>query len=92
MALQNDDWDIYKSWFRTEYGGNGDYYLQIAQETNEKMSDGSNLIKTNSLRFTTSGNRYPTEVLLAIANLHKVLEKYELNDRILNKELEFKYL
>lgn len=84
MAVQNDDWDIRKSWFYTEVGGNGDYYLNTAQE------DRSGKITTHTIRVTTSGSRYPSEVMLAICQLHRVLENYDLNSNILNKEIEFK--
>lgn len=84
MAIQNDDWDIRKSWFRTMVGGNGDFYLITNQ------ADSKGFITSHSVRVTTSGSRYPSEVMLAVANLHRVLERFELNSAELNKELEFK--
>jgi hypothetical protein len=84
MALQNDDWDIRKSWLYTELGGNGDYYISVVEEKKP------NEFHRNTIRITTSGSRYPSEVMLAVANLHRVLRKYGLDGRELNKELEFK--
>lgn len=84
MAIQNDDWDIRKSWLRTLFGGNGDFYIFTYQQ------DSAGQISGHALRVTTSGSRYPDAVMAAVANLHRVLEKYNLNSTTLNKEIEFK--
>lgn len=90
MAIQNDDWDIRKSWLYTQVGGNGDYYINVAEE---KRVPGGNpdemVIQNHSIRITTSGSRYPPEVMLAVANLHRTLEEFGLNERTFNKEIEF---
>ncbi len=64
MAIQTDDWDIRKSWLWIEVGGNGDYYVNVAEEKKDKN------VQVNSVRITTSGSRYPSEVMLAVANLY----------------------
>lgn len=83
MALQNDDWDIRKTWLFTEAGNNGDFYITIAEERDSKIA-------THNIRVTTSGSRYPTEVMRAVSNLHRTLERYGLNAREFKRELEFK--
>lgn len=83
MAIQNDDWDIRKSWLYTEFGGNGDYYIVICDENKEKQ------ITKHNIRVTTSGSRYNPEIMMAVAALHRTLEKHKLNSNVLNKEIEF---
>lgn len=90
MAIQSDDWDIKKSWLYTEAGGNGDYYITIAEERTQGGEIGSKNIFKHSIRITTSGSRYPSDVMLAVSNLHKTLSRYKLDSNELNKELEFK--
>jgi hypothetical protein len=91
MAIQSDDWDIRHAWLHTEVGGNGDYYITVAQEAKLIGSDvNSGLISRHTIRVSTSGSRYPVDVMLAVAHLHRTLEAYSLNSNEFNQELEFK--
>jgi hypothetical protein len=55
-----------------EYGGNGDYYINLLETKKE-------VPVRLSVRFAMSGGIAPIEVKLAVANLFKVLEEAGLN-------------
>ena len=77
MAIKSDDSDIRETWLTTEAGGNGDYYVNIFR----KEKDGN--IRSDSVRISTSGgytNKHK-DVILAVANLYREMEKAGLNER-----------
>lgn len=71
MALLTDDMDVETTWLETYLGGNGDYYITIINE-----KDG--LKYRNSVRISTSGGNAPTDVKIAVAELHRAMEKNNL--------------
>jgi hypothetical protein len=74
MAILTDDCDISTTHFWMEYGGNGDYYINLMQ-----AQDGLLRFSRLSTRFAMSGGTAPTEVKLAIANLYRAMETAGLN-------------
>lgn len=74
MGLLTDDCDLNETYLSTFVCGNGDYYIQLKFKDKQ---DG--LYKTACTRISTSGGNAPTEVKLAVANLHRALEKENLN-------------
>lgn len=73
MAILTDDQDIRQVYFRTMFGGNGDYYFELY----EVKEDGTEKICT---RFAMSGGNAPHEVKLAVANLHWAMERTGSNE------------
>jgi len=74
MALKSDDSDINKNWLYMNFGGNGDYYLNIVHE------DDNGIKTVNGVRISTSGGYAPSEVKVAAAELFRALEKHKLNE------------
>lgn len=73
MALLTDDQDIREVYFKTLFGGNGDYYFELYE-----LKDGE-FIKVCH-RFAMSGGNAPTDVKLAVAKLHWAMEEAGLNE------------
>ena len=74
MAIKSDDSDIRKTWFRTDLGGNGDFYLQIISEDEEGVRE------IRGVRVSTSGGyTKDSDVKVAVANLYRAMEKAGLN-------------
>lgn len=82
MALLTDDMDIRTTYFRIIAGGNGDYYPEIFYYE-------YNNLKRIDVRIAMSGGNAPTDVKLAIANLYRALEKYNLNKHPIEDENKF---
>jgi hypothetical protein len=83
MAIKTDDEDSRTVFFYMQYGGNGDYYINL-QETDKKILDSENdkLIHETvavSMRIAMSGGNAPHEVRMAVANLFKAMEAHGLN-------------
>jgi len=74
MALKSDDSDLRKSWLRTSYGGNGDYYLEIIFVNHDGLKE------SISTRISTSGGNSPSEITALISKLHWEMEKQNLNE------------
>ncbi len=75
MALKSDDSDLEKTWLRTFFGGNGDYYVQITWENEDGIRD------NKCVRISTSGGyTKDSNVKVAISKLHWAMEEAELND------------
>ena len=79
MALLTDDMDMRTAYFRIITGGNGDYYPQIIWEDDEGKK------QSVDVRVAMSGGNAPTDVKLAVAELYRALEKYNLNNHPLNE-------
>jgi hypothetical protein len=74
MALKSDDSDLRKTWIRTSYGGNGDYYIEMWLVNDDGLKE------SYSVRVATSGGNCPGEVKSLIAKLHWEMEKHGLNE------------
>ncbi len=69
MGLITDDLDFNHNELQTFIGGNGDYYIAIKTDDN----------KAHAVRIAMSGGIAPTDVKLAIANLHREMVKAGLS-------------
>lgn len=73
MALLTDDCDLNDNKLIVVLGGNGDFYPTII------FRDNDGYWQRKAIRIATSGGIAPTEVKLAIAELYRAMEKYNLN-------------
>lgn len=73
MALLTDDCDLNETYMRTMLGGNGDYYIELREK-----KDG--VFTSQCIRISTSGGIAPTNVKIAVANLHRAMEEANLNE------------
>jgi hypothetical protein len=82
MAIFTDDSDNVHFWM--ESGGNGDYYINLLEDS-KKFTKGEVVIENVRIKITTriatnGGNaRKHTKVILAIANLYRAMEEAGLN-------------
>lgn len=75
MALKSDDSDLTKTWLRTTFGGNGDYYVELIWENEEGIRD------SRAVRISTSGGyTKDSNVKVAISQLHWAMEDAGLNE------------
>jgi hypothetical protein len=89
MALLTDDQDIRKVNLFMEFGGNGDYYLNLMEKDKLVYNKEGNLVKTNiliNMRVSISGGNAPLDVQSAIVNLYKALKLHNLNEHPLNEK------
>lgn len=73
MALLTDDQDIRTVNMWMDIGGNGDYYINMLEDTD-------NGGKYTSMRVSTSGGNAPLDVKLAIAELYRAMDKHKMNN------------
>lgn len=71
--IQTDDCDLQETYLTGYFGGNGDIYLQIIE-----IEEG--LRKPHTVRISTSGGNFPTQIKIAAANIVRSLEKQQSND------------
>lgn len=77
MALLTDDQDIRDVRLWMEYGGNGDYYINLIEYGTNNVEIP---LKRTNMRISVSGGNAPTEVKLAVANLFRAMEAAGLNN------------
>jgi hypothetical protein len=70
MGLLTDDCDFNNNTLETFTGGNGDYYIAI------RTDDG----RSHAVRVAMSGGIGPSNVKLAIVNLHREMVKAGLSE------------
>lgn len=74
MALKCDDHLETGTSFRTMFGGNGDYYIEMW------WIDENGLNHNKCVRVRMSGGEAPTEVKIAMAKLHWAMEESGFNE------------
>ncbi len=84
MAILTDDQNAGEVHFWMESGGNGDFYINLLEDV-KKIGKGSVEIKDVRVRTTTristsggNAHKHPN-VILAVANLYREMEKAGLN-------------